>query len=82
MTKTCTIWVNSLLYQVLLLSSLLLYIQGFCRGSNENNWMGIEIDIGVWPTNSLGDGLNRSVIDTKVVLFQKQDSSGGEIGLK
>ena len=44
--------------------------------------MGIGIDRGVWPTNSLGDGLNGSVIDTKVVLFQKQDSSGGEIGLE
>ena len=82
MTKTCTIWVNSLLYQVLLLSSLLLCIQVFCRGSNEHNWMGIEIDGSVWPTSSLGDGLNDSVIDTKVVLFQKQDSSGGEIGLE
>ena len=81
MTKTCTIWVSSLLYRVLLRSSLLLCIQGFCRGSNENNWMGNEIDSSVWPTNSLGDGLNRSVIDTKVVLFQKQDSSGGENGL-
>ena len=82
MTNTCTIWVNSLLYQVLLLSSLLVCIQGFCRGSNENNWMGIEIDRSVWPTNSLGDGLNGTVIDTKVVLFQRQYKSGGEVELE
>ena len=36
------------------------------------------------PTNSFGEyeRLNRSVIDTSVVLFQIQDTSGGEMDLK
>ena len=46
--------------------------------------MEIKTHRDVWPTYRFGeyDRLNHSVIDTKVVLFQRQYKSGGEVGLK
>ena len=46
--------------------------------------MGIETQSDVMLTTSVSteyDRLNNSVIDTRVVLFQRQYTSGGEIGL-